>query len=128
MNRRQRRQAQRHGRRGEALAIWWLRLHLYRICEVRYRTKTGEIDLIARRGKRLVFIEVKWRKSGASPYDVTPFQADRMVRTASMYLATHRQSNHQETRFDLILLGPWRWPRHIRAAFFSDHSGIRSIT
>ena len=58
-----RRRAERQGLWAERLAEILLRLKGYRILDRRYRTKVGEIDLIARRGKRLAFVEVKRRKS-----------------------------------------------------------------
>jgi putative endonuclease len=121
MNKRSRRLAERSGRFGEIVAIYWLRLQGYRICEVRYKTAIGEIDLIAKRGKWLVFVEVKWRKTGASTYDVSPFQAKRIIQTAGLYLAKNTINNNTQTRFDIILVQPWRWPRHITGAFDADN-------
>ncbi|MCF6291890.1 MAG: YraN family protein [Robiginitomaculum sp.] len=121
MSRISKRRAERSGRFGEIIAIFWLQLQGYRICKIRYKTPVGEIDLIAKRGKWLVFVEVKWRKSGASAFDVSPHQANRIVRAAELYLASQAVSNHVETRFDILLLGSWRWPRHITGAFDADN-------
>ena len=63
MNPRARREAQ--GRRGEVLAAWYLRLTGWRILAHRLKTPRGEIDLIARRGRTVIFVEVKWRSSAA---------------------------------------------------------------
>ncbi len=95
---------------------------------MRYRNRAGEIDIIARRGKWLIFVEVKTRAKGASAFDVSRSQADRMVRAANLYLAKQPISAHMETRFDIVLLGNWRWPHHIQGAFFDDSWGGRSIT
>ncbi|PHR63197.1 MAG: hypothetical protein COA47_00855 [Robiginitomaculum sp.] len=123
------RRAERFGRWGEALAVYWLLLKGYQIRERRFRCAVGEIDLIATRGKTIVFIEVKYRRTGATSEDVSPFQADRIVRSASLYLAQNTPKRLDwETRFDLILLGPWRWPSHLKAAFGDDGWGNRSIT
>jgi len=127
MNRRTRRQAQRRGQLAETIAVIWLRLHGYRIRARNVRTRLGEIDLIASRGKWRVFVEVKTRKSGASTYDVSPHQADRLVRAAGLYLAMHPLAIDEETRFDLILLGGWHWPRHIKGAFWAEAEGSRSM-
>ncbi|MFW5833612.1 MAG: YraN family protein, partial [Pseudomonadota bacterium] len=51
----------RRGHDAEARAAWWLRLKGFRILACRYRTPVGEIDLVARRGRLLVFVEVKYR-------------------------------------------------------------------
>jgi len=123
-----RRQAERAGRRAELIAAIWLLLRGYRIHKIRYRNHAGEIDLIVSRGKWLVFIEVKTRAKGATAYDVSSFQADRIVRTANLYLTQNAFADKMDTRFDLILFGDWRWPRHIYNAFFDDGWGGRSIT
>ncbi|MET5012204.1 YraN family protein, partial [Burkholderia pseudomallei] len=62
---RDRRQAEATGRRGERLAAWWLRLKGWTILDRRVRTPAGEVDLIARRGSLVAFVEVKTRKSAA---------------------------------------------------------------
>jgi putative endonuclease len=60
-----RQRAEARGRRGEAIAAWWLRLHGWRILGERVRNPRGEVDLIARRGRTLAFIEVKARVKDA---------------------------------------------------------------
>ena len=54
-----RQRAERSGRRGERIAAWWLRLKGWRILAMRARTPVGEVDLVARRGHMLAFVEVK---------------------------------------------------------------------
>jgi putative endonuclease len=56
-----RREAERRGRRAESLAVWLLRLKGYRLLARRYKTSVGEIDLIARRGRTIAFVEVNSR-------------------------------------------------------------------
>lgn len=60
-----RRAAEARGQKGEALACWWLRLHGWRILGRRVRVRAGEVDIIARRGRTLAFIEVKTRQKAA---------------------------------------------------------------
>jgi putative endonuclease len=122
-----RRNAERKGRWSEAVAVLVLWLQGYHLLQHRYKCHVGEIDLIVKSRKILCFVEVKYRRGGASGYDVSPFQADRLVRAANLYLSQHPQYTDLETRFDLMLMGGWRWPRHIKGAFLSDHEGSKSI-
>ena len=56
--------AEARGRKAERRAAWWLRLHGWRILGERLRVAAGEVDLVARRGRIVAFIEVKWRERG----------------------------------------------------------------
>lgn len=88
---------------GEALAAEYLRKKRYKILAQGYRTRFGEIDLIAQNKKCLVFVEVKTRKSGdfaAAREYVDRRKQDRLRVTASMYLS-HNPTDLQP-RFDII--------------------------
>lgn len=88
---------------GEALAAEYLRKKRYKIVAAGYRTRFGEIDLIVRNRKYLVFVEVKLRKSGsfASPREyVDRRKQDRLRITASMYLSQNPTA--LQPRFDVI--------------------------
>ena len=106
-------QAERRGRKGEGLAGLWLRLHGWRIVARRVKTPRGEIDLVARRGGTVAFIEVKWR-AGREGLD-TAIDAYRLRRVAAAAEAVaHRYARPNDTiRIDVLLLAPGRWPRHI---------------
>jgi putative endonuclease len=106
-------EAERRGRRGEGWAGWWLRLQGWRIVARRVKTPRGEIDLIARRGKTVAFVEVKWRR-GSQGLD-TAIDAHRLSRVAAAAEAVaHRFARPDDTiRIDVLLLAPGRWPRHI---------------
>ena len=107
------------GRRGERLAALWLQLKGYRILERRFKTKIGEIDLIAQKGRAIVFIEVKHRKTAdAAFYSVTDFQADRISNAAQLYMGKiYRTQPEAEMRFDIIVTGAqWR-PIHVKDAW-----------
>ena len=105
--------AERRGRRGEGCAGWWLRLHGWRIVARRVKTPRGEIDLVARRGRTVAFIEVKWRATGEELALAIDDYRLRRVAAAAEGVA-HRYARPGETiRIDVLLLAPGRWPRHI---------------
>lgn len=116
-----RRQAERGGRRAELIAAWYLRLKFYRILARRYRTPVGEIDLIARRGRTIAFVEVKLRPSEAEALDaVRPAAARRIVKAAEYWVGAHPAAVHYDRRFDVMIAIPRRPPRHLMAAFDSE--------
>lgn len=107
-----------YGRRGEALAAWFLRLKGYRILETRYKTPIGEIDLIARRFGTTAFIEVKSRRSAALEGEaLSVVNTRRIVRAAEYYISRHPRLAQASLRFDVIFLAPRMWPRHMKNAF-----------
>jgi putative endonuclease len=110
----QRRSAYRRGHAGERLAALRLMLAGYRILARRYRTKVGEIDLIARRGDVVAFVEVKRRAELATGLEaVTPQARIRIRRAAELYLRRNPVLAERTLRFDVIVITPWAWPRHI---------------
>lgn len=112
-----RQRAERRGRRAEAIASLLLQLKGYRVLDRRARTPVGELDLIARRGETIVFVEVKQRAStDAAAHSVTPAQAQRSVRAAEWWLAKQGDFAHDSLRFDCVLIGRWSI-RHIVNAF-----------
>ena len=113
-----RQRAERAGLRAEMLAAWFLRLKGYRILATRYRTPVGEIDIVARHWRTLVFIEVKARRS-AEEYGMAleAVNTRRISRAANHYLAHRRLNLDTDMRFDVIFLAPRRWPRHLINAF-----------
>ena len=116
-----RRLAERRGRRAETLAAWFLRAKGYRVLARRTRTPVGEIDLIARRGRLIAFVEVKQRPSLAEGVEaVTPAGRRRIVRAASFWLAAHPAAAGLDLRFDVVICMPGRLPRHIPHAFDAD--------
>ncbi|MEK9708822.1 MAG: YraN family protein [Alphaproteobacteria bacterium] len=69
--------ADRRGHFAERIACWWLRLAGYQIVARRWRAVTGEIDLIAKRRRLLVFVEVKYRFDSQHIAAPTPRQCQR---------------------------------------------------
>jgi putative endonuclease len=105
--------AERRGRRGEGLAAWWLRLQGWRVVARRVKTPRGEIDLIARRGGTVAFVEVKWRATAAELALAIDEYRLRRVAAAAEAIAHRFARPGDTTRIDVLLLAPGRWPRHI---------------
>ncbi len=98
------RQRQLLGKKGEGLAAWYLKLSGYRILEQNYRNRIGEIDIIAREGATLVFVEVKARKDdrfGPPKAAVTLKKQQKISRIALAYLKETRQMDRR-ARFDVV--------------------------
>src|SRR3954467_5329385 len=109
------------GDRGEREAARALRRQGLRIIVRGYRTPRGEIDLIARDGDTLVFVEVKTRSQGAPAEAVTPEKQRRLTLAALQFLKRHNLFE-QRSRFDVVAIvwpDPDRAPtiEHIRNAF-----------
>ena len=99
------------GRRAERLAAWRLRFAGYRVLARRYRTPVGEIDLIARRGRRLVMVEVKARPTEALARQAVPERQRRRIEMAARsFLAANPRYRDCAVRFDVIAVVPGRLP------------------
>ncbi len=106
--------AEKFGRFAEALAAWSLRLKGYRIMARGFRAGAGEIDIIARRGKLVAFVEVKARRDmDDAARSLRPRQARRIIRAAEAYLQARPSLGGLDLRFDVILVSPWRLPVHL---------------
>ena len=100
----------------EWYARMYLRMHGYKIVKSRYitgrHTGRAEIDIIAKRGNTLVFVEVKCRPNVAVGWDaISPHQITRLRRAAETYLVAQKWQG--DARFDVILVCGWRiyWAR-----------------
>jgi putative endonuclease len=110
--------AYRRGHAGEALAALWLQLKFYRIRDRRFKTPMGEIDLVVEKGGTIVFVEVKQRAAGADEaLTYAAINRERISRAAHLWLAKNPREAGRDFRFDVILLAPGRWPRHLINAF-----------
>ena len=109
-----RQRAYRRGHLAEWLAAAWLLGHGYRLLARRYKTKSGEIDLIVRRGSMIAFVEVKARHSLEAADDAIDGRAEQRIRNAAdVWLARHPDAAGLSHRFDVVLVAPWQLPRHI---------------
>lgn len=93
----------------------------YRILARRFKTPSGEIDLVAKRGDVLVFVEVKQRVSlDAAAEAIHAKNRYRVEQAAALYLQKHPEYNDCDIRFDAIILMPGAWPQHIPSAWRVD--------
>ncbi len=113
-----RRSAERNGRLAEAFSRLYLRVKLYEILHRRYKTPGGEIDIIAKKGSSIVFVEVKMRRSGSDEYDaLASVNQRRIIRAAQFFLAKNPELAQKHLRFDVIFLAPGAWPHHLQGVF-----------
>lgn len=110
------------GARGEEIAVAYLKRQKYRIIETNFRCRCGEVDIIARDGKTLVFVEVKTRRTasyGLPQLAVTPFKQRQISKAALTYLSKNRLME-ENARFDVVsifLLDTSPAVDHIKNAF-----------
>lgn len=112
-----RRRAEDRGRRGETLAAWYLRLTGWRVLARRVKTPRGEIDIVARRGRTVAMVEVKWRATSAELDTAIDTYRLRRVAAAAEASAHRWQRTGDDLRIDVLLLAPGRWPRRIDNAW-----------
>lgn len=121
MTRERRRRAWRRGLWAETLCAASLTLRGYRILGRRLRSPVGEIDIVARRGRILAVIEVKARGAmEAAAEAVTARQRQRLTRAAGWLLAGRPHLAALQVRFDVMLVAPWRMPKHVVDAWRAD--------
>jgi putative endonuclease len=120
-----RRQAEQRGRGAETLACWFLRLHGWRILARRARVPGGEVDVVARRGRTLAFIEVKARATEeAAGFALDEWRLRRVVAAAER-LAPRYMRHGDDVRIDALFLVPGRWPKHLANVWQGDSSSRR---
>jgi putative endonuclease len=113
-----RRAAFARGLSAESRAAMLLIAKGFRIVARRWRSPVGEIDIVARRHRLLVFVEVKARDSAdAAAEAVTPQQQRRLIAAADAWLARNPDDATRNIRFDVILVAPKSLPRHLTNAF-----------
>lgn len=109
-----RRQRYLSGLTAERVAAAWLMLKGYRLLGTRVRTPAGEIDLIAVRGRRLAFVEVKRRATRLeAEASVSSKQRRRVRAAAQLWLARNPRFQARDIGFDLVFLIGRNWPVHL---------------
>lgn len=109
--------AEQRGRRGEGVAAWYLRLSGWRILARRAKTPRGEVDIVARRGNVLCFVEVKWRALAADRELAIDAYRLRRVAAAAEALVGRYARPGDNLRIDVLLLAPRSWPLRITNAW-----------
>jgi len=105
--------AEARGRRAETIAAWWMRLRGWRILAQRVRVPGGEVDLVARRGRVLAFIEVKQRATEeAAGWSLDEYRL-RRVAVAARRLTPRYARDDDHVRIDALFIVPRRLPRHL---------------
>ena len=109
------------GLSAESRAAAYLVAKGYRIVARRFRSPVGEVDIVARRGRVLVFVEVKARSTlDAAAESLQTRQQRRIAAAASFWLSLNPHDVDSDIRFDAVLVAPGKIPRHIPAAFEAE--------
>lgn len=99
---------------GEFLSAVLLMLKGYQILERRYKTKYGEIDIIAANKSTIVFVEVKFRQTTEAGFNaITQRQLARIINASEMYIIRRSKYQTLERRYDVILVSNWFSLKHI---------------
>lgn len=102
----------------EMRAQMHLRLRGYSILATRYKTPSGEIDIVARKGDTVVFFEVKMRKTAdAAAEAIHAKNQSRVANAALLYLQKHPEYNGMDLRFDALIMGRTGALEHIENAW-----------
>jgi putative endonuclease len=109
------------GLRAEWIAAAWLLLKGYRILARRFTGAGGEIDIVARRGTTIAFVEVKARPAlDEAASAIGEVKRRRMSRAARAWLTRNPWAMRATLRGDAIFVAPGRLPRHLPAAYLLD--------
>ena len=109
------------GLSAESRASAYLVAKGYRIAARRFRSPVGEVDIVARRGRVLVFVEVKARATlDAAAESLQTRQQRRIAAAAAAWLSLNPHDIDKDIRFDAVLVAPGKIPRHIPAAFEAE--------
>ena len=121
----ERRQAKHAGRYAEFAALAWLVCTGHRLLARQYKAAGGGIDLVVRRGRVIIFCELKYRRPTGHDGMPSPMQQKRICNAARDFMVRNHISPDLECRFDLIRISPFTWRdslpiRHLRDAWWCD--------
>lgn len=110
--------AEARGRAAERRAALWLRLKGYSILAMRVKLPVGEIDLVARKGKLIAFVEVKARARQEDALGAVSVQSwQRIARAAEAWMGQRPKLADYGWRYDIVALAPGRLPHHLKDAW-----------
>lgn len=102
----------------ETVASFYLLFKGYIPLARRHKTRLGEIDLVVRKGKTIVFVEVKLRHTQRAAAEAIHVEnQQRIKRAATLYLQKHPEYTGHDIRFDAVIMVGGALPRHIKGAF-----------
>jgi len=111
----------RKGREGEGAAVEYLEKNGYKVVERNFRSRRGEVDIIARKNEELVFVEVKnWDALtiDSIEHSLNSLKKQRIIKTAHYFIHCHPELKESRIRFDLIFVhGELSKIDHIKNAF-----------
>ena len=115
MSKNRRQIAHRKGKRAELYASIYLFFKGYRILSRRFKTPVGEIDIVARKGSLVVFVEVKARNDITTALDSISYNSQNRIKSAGdWWISRQRDGNLLSWRFDVIAITPNRLPVHFK--------------
>lgn len=114
---RDRQSAELRGRDGERRAAWYLWLKGWTILDRRVRTPSGEVDIVARKGRLIAFVEVKTRATPAELDHAIDERRLARVAAAAEILIPRYAGADDDVRIDVMLVAPRSLPRHIENAW-----------
>lgn len=111
-----RQRSEKKGRQYEIIGACYLFLKGYWLISRRTKTPYGEIDLIFKKGKKIIFCEVKYRRNKESLSTALPYNQQKRIIKAAIFWLASRQYMGAECRIDVLLFSSFRFPQHLKNA------------
>jgi putative endonuclease len=105
----------RFSRMAELISSFYLRLKFYHVIAHRFKSPFGEIDLIATKGSKIIFLEIKARQDTNLMDFISKRQQQRIINTAEYFLLKEAKYKNYYIRFDVIIMNSYFWPKHFKS-------------
>ena len=112
MNIKEKRKIYYFGLIAEIIAAFYLRCKFYQILARRFQSPFGEIDLIAKKGKQIIFVEIKAIRDISLMDFISHHQQKRITKAAQYFLLKQTKYQQYHIRFDAIIMNRYFWPKH----------------